>query len=102
MTQAKKRAAVSGGLKLITGRRQTEWTGSHSVSNEGHFSHNRESLINRKRTNYFSFCLQFGQGAPRPCRHRGNRSDQSGPTILPYPFRVCCSAHLEQLRSSWL
>jgi hypothetical protein len=33
---------------------------SHSVSKRGRLSHRRESLIDRKRTNFFSFCL--------PCR----------------------------------
>ncbi|MGH9696695.1 MAG: hypothetical protein ACRD5Z_21290, partial [Bryobacteraceae bacterium] len=36
----KKRAAVSGGfLKLITGRRQTEWTGATRCPNEDIVSH---------------------------------------------------------------
>jgi hypothetical protein len=35
------------------------------MSNEGQSSHNRESLINRKRTNFFSFRLQFGRGQVR-------------------------------------
>jgi hypothetical protein len=42
MEQKQKRAAVAGGSKLITGRRQTEWTGATQcpkswtdMSNEG-------------------------------------------------------------------
>jgi hypothetical protein len=64
MTPDKKEPPFPAALKLITGRRQTEWTGSHSMSNEGHSSHSRESLTNRKRTNFFSIRLQFGQGVP--------------------------------------
>src|ERR1700694_4661671 len=41
-------------LKLITGRRQTEWTGATRCPNEDGFSHKRESLINRKRAIFFS------------------------------------------------
>src|SRR5258705_10655001 len=47
-------------LKLITGRRQTEWTGATRCPNEDDQSHNRESLTNRKRTNFFRLRL--------PCR----------------------------------
>src|SRR5256712_9673257 len=36
-------------LKLITGRRQTEWTGATRCPNEDDHSHNRESLTDRKR-----------------------------------------------------
>ncbi|HTF01261.1 MAG TPA: hypothetical protein VK621_21850, partial [Bradyrhizobium sp.] len=35
-------------LKLITGRRQTEWTGATRCPNKDDPSHKRESLINRK------------------------------------------------------
>src|SRR5437667_7957857 len=47
-------------LKLITGRRQTEWTGATRCPNEDDQSHNRESLTDRKRTNFFKLHL--------PCR----------------------------------
>jgi hypothetical protein len=47
-------------LKLITGRRQTEWTGATRCPNRDDLSHKRESLINRKRTIFFRLCL--------PCR----------------------------------
>jgi hypothetical protein len=35
-------------LKLITGRRQTEWTGATQCPNEDSPIHTRESLIDRK------------------------------------------------------
>src|SRR5882757_11040211 len=47
-------------LKLITGRRQTEWTGATRCPKQDDLSHKRESLIDRKRTVSFRFCL--------PCR----------------------------------
>src|SRR6267154_6594701 len=47
-------------LKLITGRRQTEWTGATRCPNEDDHSHKRESLIDRKRA--ISFRLRL------PCR----------------------------------
>src|SRR6202790_2861652 len=47
-------------LKLITGRRQTEWTGATRCPNEDNASHIRETLINRKREISFRLCL--------PCR----------------------------------
>src|SRR5882724_8086095 len=47
-------------LKLITGRRQTEWTGATRCPNEDGHSHNRESLIDRKRAIFFRLRL--------PCR----------------------------------
>src|ERR1700760_4046852 len=47
-------------LKLITGRRQTEWTGTTRCPNEDKPSHNRESLTGRKRADLFSLRL--------PCR----------------------------------
>jgi hypothetical protein len=40
-------------LKLITGRRQTEWTGATRCPNQDGSSHKRESLINRKETVFF-------------------------------------------------
>src|SRR5262245_27157529 len=39
-------------LKLITGRRQTEWTGATRCPNEDNHSHKGESLIVRKRANF--------------------------------------------------
>ena len=47
-------------LKLITGRRQTEWTGATRCPNEDDASHKRESLTDRKRTIFFRLRL--------PCR----------------------------------
>jgi hypothetical protein len=47
-------------LKLITGRRQTEWTGATRCPNRDDLSHKRESLINRKGAIFFRLCL--------PCR----------------------------------
>src|SRR3954468_3757490 len=47
-------------LKLITGRRQTEWTGATRCPNQDERSHRWESLIDRKRAIIFSFHL--------PCR----------------------------------
>src|SRR5215216_179785 len=47
-------------LKLITGRRQTEWTGATRCPNEDSHSHNGESLIDRKRAIIFRVRL--------PCR----------------------------------
>jgi hypothetical protein len=60
VTSQKKSRRFRRLLKLITGRRQTEWTGATRCPNEDGFSHKRESLINRKRTVFFRFCL--------PCR----------------------------------
>src|ERR1700722_2515226 len=56
----KKEPPFPAALKLITGRRQTEWTGATRCPNEDSASHRRESLTNRKRTILFSFRL--------PCR----------------------------------
>ena len=47
-------------LKLITGRRQTEWTGATRCPNEDDASHKGESLIVRKRAIFFRDYL--------PCR----------------------------------
>jgi hypothetical protein len=56
-------------LKLITGRRQTEWTGATRCPNEDNPSHNWESLINRKRGISFRLylpCRPLAElGAPR-------------------------------------
>jgi hypothetical protein len=43
-------------LKLITGRRQTEWTGATRCPNEDADSHKGESLIDRKRREFFKNC----------------------------------------------
>ena len=52
----KKRAAGDRRLlKLITGRRQTEWTGATRCPNEDSDSHKGESLIDRKRALFFIF-----------------------------------------------
>src|SRR4051795_10356415 len=56
----KKEPPFPAALKLITGRRQTEWTGATRCPKEDGTSHRWESLIDRKRTNIFSFSL--------PCR----------------------------------
>src|SRR5258708_39469319 len=47
----KKEPPLPAALKLITGRRQTEWTGATRCPNKDDLSHIRESLIDRKRTN---------------------------------------------------
>src|SRR5215467_4882020 len=57
---AKKEPPFPAALKLITGRRQTEWTGATRCPNEDNASHNRESLILRKRAVFFRDYL--------PCR----------------------------------
>jgi hypothetical protein len=55
--ETKKRAAGDRRLlKLITGRRQTEWTGATRCPNEDSDSHKGESLIDRKRANFFRAC----------------------------------------------
>src|SRR5579863_731844 len=54
-------------LKLITGRRQTEWTGATRCPKEDGASHNRESLIDRKRTVSFRLCLPCRPLAELPC-----------------------------------
>src|SRR5215203_1749564 len=56
----KKEPPFPAALKLITGRRQTEWTGATRCPKEDGTSHRWESLIDRKRTISFSFRL--------PCR----------------------------------
>src|SRR5579859_2749057 len=55
-----KKAAVSGGFRVDNREASNRVDRSHSVSKRGRFSHKRESLINRKRTISFRFCL--------PCR----------------------------------
>jgi hypothetical protein len=56
----KKEPPFPAALKLITGRRQTEWTGATRCPNEDENSHKGESLIDRKRTIFFRLHL--------PCR----------------------------------
>src|SRR5258708_36881307 len=56
----KKEPPFPAALKLITGRRQTEWTGATRCPNKDNSSHNRESLIGRKQAILFSISL--------PCR----------------------------------
>src|SRR5882757_8651436 len=58
-------------LKLITGRRQTEWTGATRCPNRDDLSHIRESLIDRKRTVLFKRCLPCRPLAERSCPGRG-------------------------------
>src|SRR4051812_4623363 len=53
----KKEPPLPAALKLITGRRQTEWTGATRCPNEDSASHKRESLTLRKRTVSFRFRL---------------------------------------------
>src|ERR1700678_2317888 len=55
----KKDPPLPAALKLITGRRQTEWTGATRCPNEDDRSHKRESLMRRKRTIYFRFHLPY-------------------------------------------
>src|SRR5450432_2442807 len=62
-------------LKLITGRRQTEWTGATRCPNEDSSSHKRESLTNRKRTISFSLHL--------PCRPLAEWGDVAPRTVCP-------------------
>src|SRR4029078_3236845 len=46
-------------LKLITGRRQTEWTGATRCPNEDNHSHKGESLILRKLAHFFRDYLPY-------------------------------------------
>ena len=56
----KKEPPLPAAIKLITGRRQTEWTGATRCPNEDTASHKLESLIDRKRVDFFRLSL--------PCR----------------------------------
>jgi hypothetical protein len=56
-------------LKLITGRRQTEWTGATRCPTKDKPSHKRESLINRKQAVLFRIRL--------PCRPLAECQTQS-------------------------
>jgi hypothetical protein len=47
-TVPKKEPPFPAALKLITGRRQTEWTGATRYPNKDNLIHMRESLIARK------------------------------------------------------
>jgi hypothetical protein len=57
-------------LKLITGRRQTEWTGATRCPNRDDLSHKRESLINRKQAISFRLCLPYRPLAECGCGWR--------------------------------
>src|SRR5437667_8457486 len=61
-------------LKLITGRRQTEWTGATRCPNEDADSHIRESLIDRKRGNLLRLYL--------PCRPLAEFSPHVAPATI--------------------
>src|SRR5487761_2519097 len=76
---AQKRAAVSGGFEVDNREASNRVDRSHSVSNEDDASHNRESLIHRKRTMFFTFRL--------PCR-----------PLAEWPGRCpgCCAALLRR------
>src|SRR5882757_9779938 len=75
-------------LKLITGRRQTEWTGATRCPNEDRHSHNRESLIDRKRAVFFRVRLpcrplaEFGSRAPDAAQRDSGALLIRGPTCL--------------------
>jgi hypothetical protein len=56
----KKEPPFPAALKLITGRRQTEWTGATRCPNKDNASHKGESLILRKFAVFFRDYL--------PCR----------------------------------
>src|SRR4051794_10960390 len=47
-------------LKLITGRRQTEWTGATRCPKEDNHSHREESLTDCKRAKSSAFVCQLG------------------------------------------
>src|ERR1700709_363953 len=75
----KKEPPFPAALKLITGRRQTEWTGATRCPNEDNQSYNRESLTGRKRSIFFRLCLpcrplaevmQHKLSTSRPCERR--------------------------------
>jgi hypothetical protein len=51
--QHKKEPPFPAALKLITGRRQTEWTGATRCPNGDSHGYKAESLINRKLTDFF-------------------------------------------------
>jgi hypothetical protein len=72
-------------LKLITGRRQTEWTGATRCPNKDDPSHKRESLINRKRAIFFRLCLPCRPLAECGCSWRdgGESISTSGPAKRP-------------------
>src|SRR5947209_13272883 len=71
MPRTKKSRRFRRLLKLITGRRQTEWTGATRCPNKDDLSHIRESLIDRKRTVLFRRCLPCRPLAELPCPGRG-------------------------------
>src|ERR1700682_3502218 len=57
-TRQKKSRRFRRLLKLITGRRQTEWTGATRCPTKDKPSHKRESLINRKQAVFFRIRLR--------------------------------------------
>src|SRR5882757_5483439 len=73
-TAPKKEPPFPAALKLITGRRQTEWTGATRCPNEDGLSHRRESLIDRKRAIFLNLHLPC-----RPLAERGTRSPRTAP-----------------------
>src|SRR3954454_16456661 len=68
-------------LKLITGRRQTEWTGATRCPNKDDLSHKRESLIGRKRANLFSIRLPYRPMADVTPKV-SNQSQERAPTPI--------------------
>src|SRR5947209_11046177 len=67
-------------LKLITGRRQTEWTGATRCPNEDDASHKRESLTDRKRAILFMLhlpCRPMADG-PGSAAHREDAAPRLG------------------------
>src|SRR3979409_787388 len=70
MRRTKKSRRFRRLLKLITGRRQTEWTGATRCPNKDDLSHKRESLINRKQAISFRLCLPYRPLAECGCSLR--------------------------------
>jgi hypothetical protein len=68
-TRQKKSRRFRRLLKLITGRRQTEWTGATRCPTKDKPSHKRESLIDRKQAVFFRIRL--------PCRPLAECQTQS-------------------------
>src|SRR5712692_7000483 len=69
-TRQKKSRRFRRLLKLITGRRQTEWTGATRCPTKDKPSHKRESLINRKQAISFRLCLPYRPLAECGCSWR--------------------------------
>jgi hypothetical protein len=91
---AKKEPPLPAALKLITGRRQTEWTGATRCPNKDDLSHIRESLIDRKRTICFRVCLpcrpmaEFLTACPGHCRVPDAVQRSSRCSAEPGPYRI--------------